>query len=566
MAITKWNLIINMANSNRVLIGLTWLSGIAYNVSTILIPISIGKFYELAFGFSSHKLKAFHFLPYMDTTDYSTFLVVFFGLVSLRFLFEFSNRYGISLVGERFAKSLREELFEAQMKIAIPIYEQKGIGKYLLRFSSDLTSIQNYIKNGILRFAQDLLLLGVVFMVVAFIDFSIAILILGFMVFATSLLWMVNKVLHEQSLERRNQKSGILSFVNTRLMGIASLKAFNKYNPESKRFRKRSERLYQIGKKYIGTTSLIQASIPAMTYALLGAIMFYALHTSAYPNALGGSSLLVIILLILGILPVLRRTLRVSIVWKLGSISFDKFIKILELPKEHEPSFGKIPLNDRPLMVKNVSYKHDSNQGYVFKNLNIEIKPKTTTQFYGPSGCGKSTLIKLLLKSVFPENGELSLGGFPYSLLSEKSIRQQITIVSKDYPLYGKDVFEAVTYSRNKARKDRAAELLQNLQQYEKPKDQLQLSDAIGDLGGNLNSGQKKLVMYCRAFLTKKPIIIIEEPFDCLSPQTAALVLKMIQKMRRQKTFIVLSQAIVPNLETDQIYALNQDPTLHQTV
>ena len=556
---TKWSLIGDFINFNKVWVAMILLAGFAYNIFTILIPISIGRFYEFAFGFSSHRLKAFGFIPYMDTTDHTSFFLLFFGLVGLRFLFEYANRYGIAWVGERFAKSLRERLFAAQVQIAMPIYDKKGIGKYLLRFSGDLKSIQNYIKNGVLRFLQDILLLGIVFSVIVFMDVVLAGLMLGFILLATIVLWFLNRVLYRQSLEKRNRKSGMLSFVNTRLRAMSSLKAFNKYTPENKRYRKRSEKLYGIGKKYAGTVALLQASIPALTYGLLGIIMVYVLHGSTYQDGIDGSSLLIIILLILAILPVLRRTLRVSIVWKLGNISFEKLIRVFKMSKENDLPFEELSFEDRTIRFENVQFRYEAMEKPVFGNLNLEIRPKTSTFLYGPSGCGKSTLIKLLLKTISPEKGQLSVNNIPYTSLSEKTIRKNMAVVSNDYPLYGRDVYEALVYSRNKERKKKAEKLLAYLQQHENPKDRLQLHNHIGDLGCNLNLGQTKLLMYCRALLTEKPILIIEEPFECLNPKMERLVRDMLKELQHKKTLIFLSQSHNLDLKPDQKHRLISD-------
>lgn len=562
MYTSKWKLIWSFISAQRLLVSMALLAGIFYNLFTIMIPISIGKFYEFAFGFSSHRLKAFSFIPYMDAADHTAFLLLFFCLVGLRFIFEYGNRYAIALVGEQFAKSFRERLFEAQLQIAMPVYDEKGIGKYLLRFSGDLKSIQNYIKNGVLRFVQDVLLLVIVFAVIAYMNMMLAVIIVGFIGLASLLLWWINKLLYKQSLERRDRRSGMLSFVSTRLRAIASLKIFNKYTPENKRYRKRSEKLYRIGKKYAGTVALMQASIPAITYGLLGSIMVYVLKSPADENRIGGGSLLVVILLILGILPVLRRTLRVSITWKLGSISLKKLIAIFELPKENELPFESLDMGNRTIYFEDVQYSYAGSTKPVFENINMEIPPKTTTHIYGPTGSGKSTFVKLLLKTIAPQKGNVLVDGVMYNKLSEKTIRKNMAVVSNDYPLYGKDVYEAIVYSRNTERKKRAAKLLAHLQRHEQIKDHLNLHDRIGDLGSNLNSGQQKLLQYCRALLTDKPILIVEEPIEYLSPKTGRLILELLSDSQHNKTIIILTQASEFSITFDKKYSLQSNLTI----
>ncbi|GAA4271573.1 ABC transporter ATP-binding protein [Aquimarina gracilis] len=555
--INKWNIITRFAIKNASLITITFLTGLFYNVLTILIPISIGKFYELSFDFSSHRLAAFKFIPYMDAKDFKSFILFFTILVLLRLFFEYLNRYGIGLTGERFSKSLRERLFNNQLQIHMGIYDSKGIGKYLLRYSGDLKSIQNYMKNGLIRFIQDIVLLCIVIIAIGYFDPLLALLITGCLLASSVLLWILNKALYKASLERRNSRSGMLSFVNTRLRGIITLKAFNKYQPETKRYKKRSDNLYDIGKRYTQIVSLLQAMIPAITYGMLGVIMFYVFSsTQKATNTLGVSSLLVLILLIISILPVLRRSLRVSIVWKLGSISFIKLIDILTLPKENELSFKQLSFKDEEIIFKDVDFEYPNTSKPVFKDLGLSISPKSTTLFQGKSGAGKSTFVRLLLKLMSPTNGHISFGNHCCSELSEKTIRKNVAIVSKDFPLYGKDVYEALVYNRKESNKEKAKFLLEHLQQFEDEKNQLQLDSKIGDLGNNLTSGQQKILMYCRALLTKKPILILEEPLKELNTQTQKLLLQMLKSIQDQKTLILLDDHKVKGFDIDKVHYL----------
>ena len=74
----------------------------------------------------------------------------------------------------------------------------------------------------------------------------------------------------------------MLTFINTRLRGIHTIKAFNKYSPEEKRYRKRSEELLEIGKQYQKVASSIQSVIPALTYLMLGILMWYVYYLKSF--------------------------------------------------------------------------------------------------------------------------------------------------------------------------------------------------------------------------------------------------------------------------------------------
>ena len=128
---TKWQLIADFIKGNKLLAIVAFISGLFYNVIILLIPVSLGHFYEFNFGFSSHRLRLLESIIFINTESFNEFLAFFIGLILIRFVFEFINRYIISIIGERFAKNLREQLFEHQLHISTHIYDQKGIGKYL---------------------------------------------------------------------------------------------------------------------------------------------------------------------------------------------------------------------------------------------------------------------------------------------------------------------------------------------------------------------------------------------------------------------------------------------------
>jgi ABC-type multidrug transport system fused ATPase/permease subunit len=554
---TKWQLIVSFIVQNKLLVVVAFLSGLCYNVFTLLVPISLGRFYEFNFGFSSHRLKLLSDMPLINTKDFTTFLLFFIGLIFFRFVFEYINKYYVTIIGEKFAKTLREDLFKHQLQISNSVYDEKGIGKYLLRYSGDLKSIQNYVTRGLFRFSQDLILIVFLLITIAYIDIklgAIAAISIGFSIF---ILFFINNILYTISVNRRNQRSGMLTFVNTRLRAILSIKAFNKYTPEEKRYIKRSEKLYVVGKKYQKVVGLIQSIIPFLTYLMIGLLMWYVYYLKTNHDAsFNASSLLILILLIISFLPILRRTLRVSIIWKLGNISFEKLLHIFSLESENSLPFENINLSRSTIAFKNISFKYETGGSFVFDEADIKLLPRTITLILGDSGTGKNTLINLLLKIYSPTSGTITFGKYNYKNLSEKTIRKNISVISDAFPLYGKTVYEAIVYSRKKEKEQKVSELLKSMQQFEDDQNKLDLHDTIGDLGNNLTRGQKKILMYCRAILTNKHFLIIDKPFKDLNSRTITHIAHLLNDLRKNKSIIIIDNNSPEGLKIDHFYTI----------
>jgi len=97
------------------------------------------------------------------------------------------------------------------------------------------------------------------------------------------------------------------------------------------------------------------------------------------------------------------------------------------------------------------------------------------------------------------------------------------------------------------------------LQQFEVEENKLKLHDAIGDLGSVLTNGQKKILSYCRAFLTDKSWLIIDQPYRDLNENTIELLKSMINSLKEKKTIIIFDTNIPDGLKADDIYVIKNN-------
>ena len=77
----------------------------------------------------------------------------------------------------------------------------------------------------------------------------------------------------------------------------------------------------------------------------------------------------------------------------------------------------------------------------------------------------------------------------------------------------------------------------------------LLIDDPIGELGNKLTSSQKVLLQFARAFLTRKPILLLDEPFAHLDADNQAVIFKMLLKLRNRRNVIVFSREDAPQRE-----------------
>jgi ABC-type multidrug transport system fused ATPase/permease subunit len=551
--LTRSYIIKDFLRTNRKLVGITVIALILSSLLTVLVPVSIGKYYDMVFGFSSVRARIYDLvgISYWDTIP--SFLAFFFALVLTYIGASFLSTYLTGLLGERLTRSLRDALFAHQLVIDQGIYDNKGIGKYLMRYSGDLRNIHNYMARGIIRFIGDLILITAVSFVIFMLDLNFGLVFVATLALIWGIVTFMNRFYAVAAEERRGNTSGLLSFVNKRLRTLMTIKSGNLADEELDRFKRRSDSLYDVGIQFHLIRSAIFVIIPGILYALLGGLLvfIYLQKESGITLGQNGSLILVPVLLIITILPIFGRLLRVGMVWKRGVISLDKYISVMNLAEE--PNIGKaeFEFKEGGIECKNLELEFYGRE--LLGGLSFNAKPGRITMVHGPTGSGKTSLIKLMLGLYIPTKGKILVDGQDIKDVDPKSLKRKIAVIALDAPLMGTTVFEAISYSRKESKRKRTQEVLDEVQAGMQPDLRVELDDKIGELGVRLSEGQVKTLGYVRAFLTRKPILLIDDPYSAFDDAMIKHVSKLIEKYNKQATILLFSNTMIENVKLDQV-------------
>lgn len=536
-------------------IALTFLVSLATQLLTIFLPIYIARSYDLLFGIKSHRASLLSFIPEHWTATFEGYFILFMIALILRGILDYYERYLTTYLGEIHLSFLRKKIFSHQLQMSMQVYDQKGFAKYLLRYSGDLTSIQAFVSKGIIKFGSDIILLALTVWIFFVIDTYLGITLLLLSIALAGLIYLLNLHLYTISVARRNTKSGLLKFVTSRLQGLITIKVFNRFVPETNKYEKRVKKLLALGKTYQKATGAIGAIIPFGLYFTIGMVMWVTMYLKNNDSSsVDPETFFTALLLLITIMPVFRRCFRVSIIWRNGGISYQKLADILQLPVEGNSGVSSFDWKKGNIQVHNLSFKYADQKEPVFQNLNLEIPFGNITAIQGNTGIGKTTLLKLLIRLYNPTNGEIRIDGLSISDVDLKLLRRKMALVTDQCPLLGKTIFEATSYSRRKDNQEKVLNVLVALGL----SDQLGLNHPIGESGNNLSNGQKKLLIYTRAFLTQKPILIIDEPFENLDDDSILKIIRYLNQIRHQRTIVLLSRKHISEyLKVDFSYILD---------
>ena len=180
------------------------------------------------------------------------------------------------------------------------------------------------------------------------------------------------------------------------------------------------------------------------------------------------------------------------------------------------------------------------------------MEPKEFVIVVGQSGAGKTTLLKLLTREERQTSGKIIVGGVDYDKLRDRDIpllRRKIGVVFQDYKLLmNKTVFENVAFALeivgmgNREIRHTVPRVL----------DIVNLKGKERSMPMELSGGERQRVAIARAIVRQPKILIADEPTGNLDPKHAWDVIKVLEKINRYGTTVLLTthnQEIVNRLK-----------------
>lgn len=193
-----------------------------------------------------------------------------------------------------------------------------------------------------------------------------------------------------------------------------------------------------------------------------------------------------------------------------------------------------------PVRFENVSIRYGL-EPEVLRDLTFSIGSRSFQFLTGPSGAGKTTLLRLILLSVKPTRGLISLFGEEVSGLHGEALtglRRRMGVVFQDFRLLDHlTTFENVALPLRVQGRDEVsyrAEILELLRW-------VGLGERLHVLPPVLSGGEKQRAAIARALIVRPELLLADEPTGNVDPSLARRLLRLFVEMNRLGTAVVIA-------------------------
>lgn len=258
-------------------------------------------------------------------------------------------------------------------------------------------------------------------------------------------------------------------------------------------------------------------------------------------------------------------------IWHVG-ISFQAFARAMgdlrsALSILNTPQTNLDIPNAKPLLIKkpsitfkNVRFSYNPD-AYVFKKLNLTIKPGEKVGLVGHSGAGKSSLVNLLLRYFEVDQGEILVDGQSIAGVTQDSLRAGVAVIPQDTMLFHRSLMENIRYGNPEATDEEVIEASKKAHIHDYILTLPEGYDTfVGERGIKLSGGQRQRVAIARAILKDAPILILDEATSSLDSQTEQYIQDSLNRLikDKKKTVIAIAHRLSTLKHMDRIVVLDK--------
>ncbi|OKL54880.1 multidrug ABC transporter ATP-binding protein [Bowdeniella nasicola] len=244
-----------------------------------------------------------------------------------------------------------------------------------------------------------------------------------------------------------------------------------------------------------------------------------------------------------------------------GEVSAGRILQVLE----HEPAIHN-PKQTRPLPAKrltfelaDVSVRYPDAQRRVLGNIDLTLKPGTTTAVIGATGSGKSTLVNLFPRLMDITAGRISAGGISYADLDLAELRQRIALVPQKAYLFSGTVRSTLKLANPNASDEQLWEALRIAQADDFIAANDAGLDAEVDQGGyNFSGGQRQRLTIARALVRDADLYIFDDSFSALDTATEARLHTALRGAIGDAAQLIVAQRVSSVRTADAIVVLDE--------
>ena len=496
----------------------------------------------------------------MANGDYEGMLNVFLVIVGI-LLFEAFLKYRVTYLANWVALSvslnLRTKLFRHLMAFRLRFFDKTPVGKLVTRLVSDVDGIANVFSNGLLNAIGDILTLIVVLIAMLVIDLKLTffvILPIPILLVATRIF---QKHIKKSFADVRNQVSNMNEFVQEHVTGMHIVQAYSREKEEEERFAELNRKHQEANVSSIKAFSIFFPVVEMLSATSVALLLWLGVEGVVDGDITLGVVLQFVLYVFMLYRPIRQLADRFNVL-QMGIINAERVFNLL-LQNESvsdEGENGNVTFEGR-IEFEDVWFSYDDKnigENWVLKGVSFTIEPGETVAFVGATGAGKSSIIGLLSRFYEFQKGIIRIDGVDIREIPLTKLRENVGVVQQEVFLMS-DSLRANVSLHDETITD--AEIMEAAKTVGAAEFISQYADGLDldvrERGAMLSVGQRQLIAFMRAYVTKPNILILDEATSSIDSESERLIQKATASITKGRTSLIVAHRLSTIRYSDKI-------------
>jgi len=476
-------------------------------------------------------------------------------IVGLMGIFMFFRGRSIVTVSEDVALRLRERLYDHIQKLPYEYHVKAQTGDLIQRCTSDVNTVRQFMASRVIELVRMVFTLSIALFFMfslhvqlAFVSVAVVPFII---VFSIKYYKRISDIFHDVDV-----KEGELHTVlQENLSGVRVVRAFGCEKYEIDKFEVKNDEFKKLTIKWLNMQAVFWSVANTLTLLQYGLIVVSAVYLNYIGYVSVGTFIAFVTYANMFLWPV-RNLGRILSDFGRSRVALGRIDEVLNEEQDQENETGLTPSLQGDIIFDNVHFGF-TKDNEVLKGMSFHVKRGQTVALLGATGVGKSTIMHLMLRLYEPQNGVITINGYPINEISKNWLRQRIGIVLQETFLYSKTVFENLRMADENLEMDEAklatktASVHRDIKKFERNYDTL-----VGEKGVTLSGGQKQRLAIARTIIKDCDVLIFDDSLSAVDTETDAQIRQALKERGEGVTTFIISQRITTLMDADVILVM----------
>lgn len=478
-------------------------------------------------------------------------LWIILSLVFGRFLW----RVCLFGAGIQVEKDLRSEMFNHAKHLSHQYYQKNKVGNMMSLFTNDLETVQECFGDGVLMFADAMLLGLLAIYKMARMNLVLTLFTLIPMVLLLAVSTVVGKNMMRKWAARQEAFSALSDFAQENFSGIAVIKAFVKEFRELWAFRKLNKDNEKANIEFTKASVLLHIFVTLFVESVICIILGYGGYL-VYIGRFNAAQLIEFISYFSSVVWPIMAVSQLIDMSSRGKASLRRVGELLdaEVDVKDRDDVRDIDFIKGDIEFKNLTFRYPDADYDALENVSFRINAGENVGIIGKTGSGKTTVVDLILRTYNVPDGTLFIDGQDVNTIPIKTVRKFSAYVPQDNFLFSDTIQNNIAFATDGGSIDdviRAAELSdvhENISEFAEKYDTV-----LGERGVTVSGGQKQRISIARALMKDANILVLDDSVSAVDTETERVIISNLRENRLGKTTILIAHRISTVEKMDKI-------------